>query len=325
MPNKRLPAMLRQYYSDEPAQYLLARPGVLALVCFDAPCRAPASMPLIATGLTRLSGPKLEVIEYLGETATRGIDGDCHWSYINDLACVATWISPRECENIALGTEQAYSRLLQWIHGAGFIHPLRIWNFLPNINQGAGDSEVYKQFCVGRERAFEASALAKQSYPAASALGHHGDGAVVYMLASRSPGRHHENPNQQPAYQYPRRYGPASPSFARATSIERLNRQHVLVSGTASILGHDTQGAGDLQQQLELTLYNIRNLLTSINARTNQLTAVRVYLRHARDLNAAHAYLSRHIAAEKLMYIHADVCRSNLDVEIEALATEPLP
>src|SRR5690554_5146424 len=241
-------------------QTLLAQPGVLALVHFDEQCAASPTPGVIPIGLTSLSAQPWELIRYGNQVATRGAEQDCQWSRIDDVLCVATWISPADCAHIEQATDQAYHRLFRVMHSFGFHHPFRIWNFIPHINSGVGDNEEYKKFCVGRQRAFDRLQLEHRQYPAASALGHHSEGAVIYLLAHRQPGQHHENARQEPAYRYPRQYGPCSPSFARATSLTLGGHRQLFISGTASILGHDTKAAGNLQQQLEITLDNIRHL-----------------------------------------------------------------
>ncbi|WP_323813918.1 hypothetical protein [Cellvibrio sp. NN19] len=320
--------LLRQEYLSANAvldvAQLLAQPGVLALVNFGDVC-SPGSQPgIIPLGMPSLSDKPWEVIRYGDTVAERGEDEHCQWSQIEDVLCVATWIAPEDCTDIEAATEVAYGRLFRVIQAKGFPYPFRIWNFMPDINSGDGDREEYKKFCVGRERAFDDYHVAPREYPAASALGHHSKGAVIYLLAGRSSGIHHENPRQQPAYQYPREYGPSSPSFARATSLALRSKPQVFISGTASIIGHNTQAVGDLQQQLEITLDNIRYLLSHVEQADSELSAVRVYLRHPQDRAAAEAFLSQHLPSHAFNFIHADVCRSQLLVEIEALASPAL-
>lgn len=317
--------MLRQEYLPASAvpdtSQLLAQPGVLALVNFGDACAPGAQPGIIPLGMPSLSDQPWEVIRYGDSVAQRGVDEHCHWSLIEDVLCVATWIAPEDCSDIEAATEVAYGRLFRVIQAKGFPYPFRIWNFMPDINCGAGDREEYKKFCVGRQRAFDDYHVAPQEYPAASALGHHTKGAVIYLLAGRNSGVHHENPRQQPAYQYPREYGPTSPSFARATSLALRSLEQVFISGTASIIGHNTQAVGDLQQQLAITLDNIQHLLLHVEQADAELSAIRVYLRHAQDVAVAQAFLSARLPATAVNFIHADICRSQLLVEIEALAS----
>lgn len=298
---------------------LLRQDGVLAVVGYSGSCLEPASPGFIPSGLSPLSEVGLEIIRYPFGQAERGITDQVHWNVIGDLLCAATWISPAECRWIETATEQAYDRILGVAEKLGFAFPFRIWNLIPHINQGAGDQEVYKQFCGGRMRAFTRHGMEAAQYPAASAVGHHAEGAVVYLLAAPKPSRNLENPLQMPAYTYPREYGPCSPSFARATRIELGGGDFLFVSGTASILGHSTQAPGDIASQLEVTQANIAQLVKQAGGSTDKLSALRVYLRDAQHLDLARAQLGQSYAAEHLNFVLADICRQQLLVEIEAL------
>jgi chorismate lyase / 3-hydroxybenzoate synthase len=326
--------MLRQYYLDSLSAdaslevsiaALLNKPGVLALVSFDEICAAPVSIGVIPVGTPSLLGKPYEVIAYGDQVAERGMSEGCHWSCIDDVFCAATWVSSAVCRDIASTVDQAYDRLFHVMMTAGYPYPFRIWNFIPNINSGENDHEEYKKFCVGRQRAFSRLDASRRSYPAASALGlPNGAGGVIYVLASRSQSQHHENPRQQPAYEYPRQYGPSSPSFARATSLAFALHHSIFISGTASIVGHATKAQGDLQRQLEITLDNIRHLLDSIAFDASFPEVIRVYLRHAEDLAVAYAYLRQELPMAAINVVRADICRSDLLVEIEAVSSIPV-
>lgn len=301
------------------AKEILRQDGVLAVVGYAGDCLEPASPGYIPSGLKSLNGVGLEVIRYPFGKAERGIKNGCHWNVIGDLLCAATWISPAECREIESATEQAYDLILGVAESLGFAFPFRIWNLIADINQGAGDQEVYKQFCSGRMRAFTRHGMDAAQYPAASAVGHHAEGAVVYLLAAPKPSRNLENPLQMPAYTYPREYGPCSPSFARATRIELGRDDFLFISGTASILGHSTQAPDDIVSQLEVTRANIAQLVKQAGGSTDKLSALRVYLRHAEHFDVAKALLERTYPADQLNFVLADICRQQLLVEIEAL------
>ncbi len=315
--------MLSQKYMRQPPETLVDRPGVLAVVAFDRDGIAPSEVPgIIPVGPVCLSGHLAEVMEYGDQPAQRGSRDGCQWSSIEDVVCVATWLPATEFAAVERATRDAYCRLLNLSHALGFPHPFRMWNFIPDINRGYGDEEIYKQFCVGRQAAFDALRIGRQQFPAASAVGHQRQGATIYLLAHRQPGRHHENSRQQPAYQYPRQYGPCSPSFARATSLSLQGRSQLFISGTASIRGHETRAAGNLQQQIALTLGNLNhlreNFAASVEGAADQFNALRVYLRHAGDCQAAVEQLQPLCPGASLNILHADICRDNLLVEIEA-------
>ena len=129
--------------------------------------------------------------------------------------------------------------------------------------------ERYKLFCLGRARAFAAVHATSPDigYPAASAVGKPRGVRTLQVcwLAGREAGTTLENPRQVSAYDYPRQYGPAAPSFSRAAlTPDPL----LLISGTASIVGHASVHLGDVAAQLEETLANLDNLLRHARART---------------------------------------------------------
>lgn len=310
--------MFRQYYSAEAPEVLLERPSVLSVISFDSQCEASQSPGYIPTGLESLSEHVSEVFECTNSTVTRGVYGRCHWSRTDDIMFAAIWISNEDCTDIELATETAYTDLLQCLITSGFSNPFRFWNFIPNINAGPGDREEYKKFCVGRLSAFENANVDTSAFPAASALGHHAKGAVIYALASKNIGVHYENPLQESAYRYPREYGPSSPSFARASKITIENESWVFISGTASILGHQTHCPGDISEQLRITLGNIEHLTQHIVGESRDLSTIRVYLRHRDHYTICRSYLTEHLPHCDITYTLADICRVNLLVEIEA-------
>ena len=129
-----------------------------------------------------------------------------------------------------------------------------MWNYLDAINEGDGDAERYRQFCVGRARGL--GRPNGKRLPAATAIGRQQPThqLQVFWVAARVGGTPIENPRQVSAYHYPRAHGPVSPSFSRAMVAPD---DTVLVSGTASIVGHVSQHHGDAQAQLAETLRNL--------------------------------------------------------------------
>ncbi|HEX5126100.1 MAG TPA: Rid family hydrolase, partial [Rhodocyclaceae bacterium] len=163
------------------------------------------------------------------------------------------------------------------------------------------------------------------SAPAACALGTKSGGLVLYCLASRSAPRSIENPRQVSAYHYPERYGPRSPYFSRASLLALSSGQHVLfISGTASIVGHESLHVGDVLAQTEESLRNIAALVEQANQRlADQVFSVqdlyyKVFIRHGKDFDAVSEVLRRLGPASTPVYLEADICRAELLVEIEA-------
>jgi hypothetical protein len=199
----------------------------------------------------------------------------------------------------------------------------RIWNYVPAINDlGADDLENYQAFSRGRSLAFEErfGLDFARHVPAASAVGTSGDQLTVIFAAHRTPVRFLENALQTPAFRYPRDYGPRSPSFARAAVAGPVGRSTVFVSGTAAVRGHATVAPHDTLTQLDCTLENIQEL--SVTAGENSTAPDRffkVYLRHASDFTAVSEVLNQRLLAPRdvVHYLHSDICRSDLNVEIE--------
>ena len=49
--------------------------------------------------------------------------------------------------------------------------PLKIWNYIPGINRGTGDGELYRQFCLGRADAVLIASGDRPPLPAATGIG----------------------------------------------------------------------------------------------------------------------------------------------------------
>lgn len=144
---------------------------------------------------------------------------------------------------------------------------------------------------------------------------------VVYFLASRKAATAVENPRQISAYDYPPQYGP-KPAFSRASILGDI----LFISGTASIVGHETVHVGDVVAQTRETLTNIEALLSEANrvSGANRFStrslAYKVYVRNRADLSLIQSQLEPALDPKaRVLYLHADICRQDLLVEIEAV------
>jgi len=231
---------------------------------------------------------------------------------------------------LAGGLEQASRQLYADVFEAtAGRHLARIWNYVPAINAPGPDGlENYRVFCRGRSLAFEQrfGSAFNAHLPSASAVGSQSDSLTIAFAACSAPPRHVENPLQVAAYKYPAKYGPRPPSFARATVVTGMDRATVFISGTAAILGHATLASDSLQDQLECTLKNLReiSLACRLGPGLDQDGAsarhFKVYLRHASDHPSVAATLERRLlkSTDRVSYLLADLCRAPLLVEIEA-------
>jgi len=237
--------------------------------------------------------------------------------------------SPADFAAFEARTQEAYARLLTLIEAEGYPHLLRVWNYFPGIGEREGALDRYMAFCRGRHQALQAHyAGLTHRLPAASAVGTRHGGLVIYFLAGREPGRHRENPRQMSAYCYPPQYGPKSPSFARATLVRSASQDCLYISGTASIIGHESRHIDNPLAQLDETLANMRALIESTATEEGvafagfaSLTHLKIYIRRSEDYAAIRERLTVSLpATAQCLYLEADICRPELLLEIEAIA-----
>lgn len=242
-----------------------------------------------------------------------------------DFALLAIQVDETAHGGIEKATFYAYRQLLEAARQRQYPCLVRVWNYLADINGMEQDMERYRAFCVGRHGAFAEAGIADDDYPSACALGHAGGPLLIYMLVSRTPGRHFENPVQTRAYRYPQRYGPRSPSFARATLLSNAGEgARLFVSGTASVVGHETRHQGDIHGQLAVTFSNLDRLTDHVVTESSLCQALvpgilKVYLRHPEDLAAVQQAVEQRYGDVPVVYVQADVCRSDLLVEIDGV------
>ncbi|QJR80938.1 dioxygenase [Alteromonas pelagimontana] len=308
--------MLSHSFTTSSATELLSKNDTLAIIPLVNRCE-PFGAGLIPSGIVEASGSKMNEVWSLKGDVTRGQTGQSYWSKSADIICIAHWLSKDDCQQIELKTQQAYESLLYVLNEQGYPYPFRFWNYLPGINAGDGDKEVYKKFCTGRLKAFQTAGIPPAAFPSASALGHHNEGAVFYVFASSAKPQHFNNNKQINAYEYPRQYGISSPSFARATTLRLQQQGYLFISGTASIIGHQTVEAGDLERQLEVTMNNIEHLLNHANPDKLTLSTFKVYIRHAEHVSRTRSWINQRYPHVDAVYTIADICRRDLLVEIE--------
>ncbi|OYY94153.1 MAG: hypothetical protein B7Y41_07430 [Hydrogenophilales bacterium 28-61-23] len=320
------------------------RDSVLGGICFSRPAIRfdAAELPLLSVDMIPPPGGEaICEVWHSREALQSGRHGAIRYRQGDALlfGCLSLEESaaeaPRDAASVAASvaspplqatTEAAYRKIFELLEARGYPSVLRFWNYFPAINLESHAMERYRQFNVGRQDAFISRGRSViGNVPAACALGSAAGGLHIAFLASREVAIGIENPRQVSAYNYPSQYGPRSPSFSRAGLVNLAGHDVLFISGTASIVGHQTMHPGDVAAQTRECLQNIafvveeaNRMSTTADFRLNDL-AYTIYVRHTEDMDTVRREIERFIGAPTpTLYMQADVCRADLLVEIEA-------
>lgn len=224
---------------------------------------------------------------------------------------------------------------------------VRTWIYINQITLGEDGQQRYQELNRARTDFFQSihfgararAAWAPETiYPASTGIGTQGSAIVMSCMAldSKRPDvflMPLENPQQTPAYDYQAVYSPKTPKFSRAMAVVQGHFVTTLVSGTASIVDSKTCFPGDIVRQTEQTIENIERLIAPENfahhgmagsgATLADIAKLRVYVKHPEDYEKCRAVCERLLPGAPAIYLHADVCRPDLLVEIEAVAFSP--
>lgn len=269
-----------------------------------------------------LAGPRIDRLE-AGEEALASQVGHLHLLSAPSRL-LGTAIHPC-CQGLERAAHELYSEILGQLDGLAL---QRVWSFVPGINEEVQGLENYRAFNLGRFAAFRehhgASAM-ESLLPAASAVGLPSGPLAMVFIAGTDPVSFIENPAQVPAYHYPSVHGPVSPSFSRAAVIRsRDGGVTGYLSGTSSILGHETIGEGDLDRQFEVTWENVSLVRHRMGLKPGQCEteSYRVYIRHRADFPRVRELFTAQVGPEiarASTFLLADICRGALRLEIEAV------
>jgi enamine deaminase RidA (YjgF/YER057c/UK114 family) len=313
---------------------------VLGVVGFEKPPWINGARVPVTASMTRplgTAGPLCEVWRLAdgreGEPYLRSLrQGRVLYSYCDELLFGSVTVeeegvSGEGSSALRHATMTAYQDIFAVLEETQHRHLIRVWNYLPDINREADGEERYRHFNAARQCAFQhAGRSTVGTVPAACALGSPAGSPIsIYFLASRRAPTMIENPRQTSAYFYPPKYGSYSPTFSRACLLNGSAGTNLFVSGTASIVGHETLHCGNVTAQTLETLTNIDALLDEANrvfgAAHYSLNGLKfkVYVRRVADFAAIESVLSAALdSSTTIVYLQADVCREDLLVEIEA-------
>jgi chorismate lyase/3-hydroxybenzoate synthase len=309
---------------------LLAGDDVLAVLEFGADPlkrREPRHLPVALKPLS--PNPPFEVWRARGPIES-GHLGQVQFARGLDLTMGHIALDLQACGGIGEASKLAYQQLEAFLARSGHCWPYKIWNYIPGINRGQHDSECYRQFCVGRAEALAEGFDELPQMPAATAIGVDQEQAAlqVYFIAGALPGLHVENPRQVNAWRYPRQYGPRSPLFSRGTIMELGDQRQFLISGTASVVGHETHHVDDVRLQTEESWRNVSSLINEGHRLLNRPVdkaepgvLLKVYVREPGQLETIAATLAGTVGEQvPCVFLQGDICRRDLLTEIDGVA-----
>lgn len=320
----------------------IAKRHVLGVISHDTAADDPAvdsGHPILRVHTARGENMSFQEVWSSDRPVQSGYREGLCWGYDGEVLFVAGRIAP--VARYTAATRDAYQAALRLADDFDCRHLVRMWNYVSDINVDNTDGlEIYRDFCRGRAEAFDAAPFAVE-LPAATGVGAVSGGIGFYLLAAREVHRVNlENPRQTPAFWYPLRYGPRSPSFPRATVLrseetvaEKSSAGKIFVSGTASVRGCETVHAGDIRGQCAETFENLAALLDLSNLKKcglrqgyplADMTDLKVYVRNADDIDIVQKLCAEQFSpTATIAFLNIDLCRSDLLVEIEGIVHDP--
>lgn len=275
--------------------------------------------------------------------------GDRYYLEIEDSEHQELILGGLQGEDLNAGIAEQSDRIFEVIDGIlkkeGYAPEaiVRQWNYIERITAFAGGHQHYQDFNDSRSR-FYAPCDWKQGYPAATGIGTQFGGVLIDLnvVKPKSPDFRYvplDNELQVAAHAYSQEVlvgiedrllaCKTTPKFERAKAVVGARKGMVYISGTAAIRGEQSlEGVGVLVQT-GITMENIRFLISSANLNKQavfpvaepKIELLRVYLKNPADVTVVKVYMESLFTEVPVSYLLADVCRDELLVEIEGIAS----
>ena len=285
----------------------------------------------------KVSAKSMEGVKYLhiqnrdGETWVVA-NGICTGRKIHQIAEDAAWV---------FGMMEAILES----EGMTFSNIFRQWNYIEGITRVEDhDSPATQHYQIFNNvrSSFYSKAKFNNGYPAATGIGTNAGGVIVSFYATSQTGSDVislENPLQKAAFDYSKEvligddeyegFCKCTPKFARAKLISNTSSVQVYISGTASIREEKTIAEDDVAEQTRVTIDNVEKLisgetLSAVQGKLSgqmQLDFYRAYIKNPSDYQLVKGSCERRWPGIPGIFVISDVCRDNLLVEIEALAS----
>lgn len=312
-----------RWYAETSEPAVCRNESFLARVPF-APLADPFACPLERLG-GDFQGERWQLDNDSIELATGQAHG-WHYRRIAGLAFAALHIddgadpTPAGIQQTA---REAYASLFALQAELELPQVQRIWHWLSSVTADHGDNQRYKRFCQGRAEALDMPGHSVSVLPPATLVSSGCRGVRLHALLGVEPVQPIENPRQVSAYRYPRDYGERAPAFARAGVATLSGSRYLLISGTASIVGHASRHPGNVRAQADEAMNNLEAVIEAAASRIGprglaEAECIKAYVREPADAATIQASVRRRAPGVPIALLHAPLCRDDLLVEFEA-------
>lgn len=258
---------------------------------------------------------------------------------LNGQEIISSGIYAEPSDSIARQAEKIFERVSEIIAAEGLqvSDIVRQWNYIEQITLMVSEGQHYQLFNDARS-CFYNSCEWPNGYPAATGIGTQRGGVTVIFDAIRhsaTMSKAIDNPLQISAHAYSQQVlinntdrHKTTPKFERARYVAGANPM-VYISGTAAIRGEESCKES-IEGQTALTMENIDHLVSVENLAKSGITepvamryaTMRAYIKHRSEYEASRNWIENNYPAMPTLYLWADICRDELLIEIEGIATQ---
>lgn len=254
--------------------------------------------------------------------------------------------SDREISDIYTQSMDAFEQMHNILKAENmdFSNVIRQWNYIEKITDYNDKNQHYQIFNDVRS-AFYSNSHFIHGYPAATGIGMETGGIIIDFIAIKENKNMTilpiKSPVQSDAHQYTKKVlahndiisgniAETTPKFERAKAIVSGNSCLIHVSGTSAIKGQLSLEANDASTQTNFTLESIYQLITNENLQKQGINSVhskanpcyfRVYVKNSSDYPKVKSACEKYFKDVQTIYLKADICRSELLVEVEGVFT----
>jgi len=226
------------------------------------------------------------------------------------------------------------------IENIGIQHIVRQWNYIGNITDFENGNQHYQLFNNARSE-FYKNVDFQNGYPAATGISMSLKSIFVSALAivptTETIIAAIDNSLQIPAYKYSEtvlvegkaNHLKTTPKFERGKFVTNGKSRIFYVSGTAAIRAEQSTNPNEAALQTRQTVENINFLISNENIHRYtieknvylSLNSIRVYVKRCQDYAAIKVVVEKAWPNVTAIYLLAEVCRTELLVEIEGIAS----